>query len=585
MAEVEIQTERVDDIPLLIRQQEQMGIPDVLNEVIRPHGNRKGLSVGWLVAAWLSYMLSEADHRMSEVEPWAEQHMQTLQALLPEPVQVKDFTDDRLADVLRALSDDETWEEIETRLGQRLVRVYELSPGPVRVDSTSVAVYHDTEGRTLFRHGHSKDHRPDLAQFKVMLGALDPLGMPIATLVVASHEADDGLYLPAIERSRSVVGQGGRVYRRKIFRLYIGDCKMGALATRAAIHASGDSYLVPLARTGKVPALLTSLLKRVWAKEQALHPIWPPEDEGPQERPRWLALGFETTRPQQAQVKGQVVNWNERVLVVYSPALARQARQGLEKRLQRAEEAVKALTPPRGRGRRQWTDVEGLQARVEAILKQQRVEGLLEVTYTREVERRHIRRYGPRPARTEERGRYVVQVRRNEEAIREARRRLGWRVYVTNAPPETLSLSQAVWAYRGTPRIDRNFSRLKGHPLGIRPLYVQREDHARGMVRLLSLALRVLTVVEHVVRKGLQAAGEPLKGLYAGNPNRETARPTTERLLKAFRGITLSIVRLPEQTICHVTPLSTLQRRILELLGLSASIYEDLALLVELIPP
>ena len=244
MAEVEIQTERVDDIPLLIRQQEQMGIPDVLNEVIRPHGNRKGLSVGWLVAAWLSSMLSEADHRMSEVEPWAEQHMQTLQALLPEPVQVKDFTDDRLADVLRALSDDETWAEIETR-----------------------------------------------------------------------------------------------------------------------------------------------------------------------------------------------------------------------------------------------------------------------------------------------------------------------------------------------------FSRLKGHPLGIRPLYVQREDHARGMVHLLSLALRVLTVVEHVVRKGLQAAGETLKGLYAGNPNRETARPTTERLLKAFRGITLSIVRLPEQTICHVTPLSALQRRILELLGLSASIYQDLALLVEPILP
>ena len=271
MAEVEIQTERVDDIPLLIRQQEQMGIPDVLNEGIRPHGNRKGLSVGWLVAAWLSSILSGADHRMSAVEPWAEQHMQTLQALLPEPVSVKDFTDDRLADVLRALSDDETWAEIETRLGQRLVRVYELSSGPVRVESTSVAVYHDTEGRTLFRHGHSKDHRPDLAQFKVMLGALDPLGMPIATLVMAGHEADDGLYLPVIERSRSVVGQGGRIY--------IGDCKMGALTTRAAIHASGDYYLVPLARTGKVPALLASLLKQVWAKEQALHPLWPPKKD------------------------------------------------------------------------------------------------------------------------------------------------------------------------------------------------------------------------------------------------------------------------------------------------------------------
>ncbi|MBC7250433.1 MAG: transposase [Anaerolineae bacterium] len=577
MAEVEIRTERVDDIPLLIHQQQKMGIPDVLNEVIHPHGNREGLSVGWLATAWLSYILSEADHRMSEVEPWAEKQLHTLQALVPEPVGVKDFTDDRLADVLRYLSDDETWEEVETCLGQRLIRVYDLHQAPVRLDSTSVAVYHDAEGNTLFRHGHSKDHRPGLAQFKVMLGALDPLGMPIATLVVAGNEADDGLYVPTIARSRPVVGQGGR--------LYIGDCKMGALATRAFIHAGGDYYLVPLAQTGEVPELLARLLEQVWAKEQPLQPIWAPEDEGTNARPKLLALGFETTRRQEAEVKGQAALWEERLLVVYSPTLAKQARRGLRKRLLRAEEELKALTPPRGRGRRQWEDLEALQAAVRAILQKRRVEGLLEVTYEREVERHHIRKYGHRPARTEERVRYVVHGRRNEEAISDARRRMGWRLYVSDAPAEEFSLTQAVWAYRGAPRMERNFSRLKGRPLGIRPLYVQREDHAKGIVRLLSLALRVLTLVEHVVREALQVAGETLKGLYAGNPKRETTRPTTERLLKAFRGITLSIVLLPDRMIRHVTPLSALQRRILELLGLPVSMYEDLALSIGPIPP
>ena len=69
---------------------------------------------------------------------------------------------------------------------------------------------------------------------------------------------------------------------------------------------------------------------------------------------------------------------------------------------------------------------------------------------------------------------------------------------------------------------------------------------------------------------------ETLSGLYAGNPKRQTARPTTERLLKAFRYIDLSVVRLPDQTICHVTPLSELQKRILVLLGIEPSIYEGL---------
>jgi transposase len=581
MVEVEIYTERIDDVPLLVHQQQRVGIPEVLDEVIHPHGNREGLSVGWLTSTWLSYILSEADHRMSEVEPWAERQIQTLSVLLPEPVGVKDFTDDRLADVVRWLSDDETWEEVETRLGQRLIRVYDLKLGPVRLDSTTAAVYHDTEGNTLFRRGHSKDHRPDLPQFKVMLGALDPLGMPLATLVVAGNEADDGLYVPTITRVRRVVGQGGR--------LYIGDVKMGALATRAFVQAGGDYYLMPLAQTGEVPELQTALLEPVWDKRQALQRIYAPsgEDTGAQAevKEELLALGYEVTRPQKAEVNSEWVVWEERLLVVYSPSLAKKARWGLAQRLDRAEWELQALTPPRGRGKRQWDDLEALQGAVQSILKKRRVEGLLEVTYLREVERRHIRRYGDRSARTEEQVRYVIQVQRNSEAIAATRRLLGWRLYATNTPVEELPLTKGVWAYRGAPRIERDFQRFKGRPLGIRPLYVQREDHAKGMVRLLSLGLRVLTLVEHVVREALQAAGETLSGLYAGNPKRRTARPTTERLLKAFRGITLTVVHLPDRTIHHVTPLSELQRRILALMGLSASIYENLVLSVEPIPP
>jgi transposase len=153
---------------------------------------------------------------------------------------------------------------------------------------------------------------------------------------------------------------------------------------------------------------------------------------------------------------------------------------------------------------------------------------------------------------------------------------MGWRLYATNAPVEKLPLSKAVNVFRGGPSIERNFARLKGRALGISPLYVQREDHACGMVRLLSLALGALTLVEHVVRKELKSAGETLSGLYAGNPKRQTARPTTERLLKAFRSIYLNVVHLPNQAIRHVTPLSALQERILVLLGIEPAIYEGL---------
>lgn len=570
MTEVTIHTECVDDIPLLFGFLQQMGIQETLDDSVDPHGNRKGLSVGWLTTAWLSYIVSESDHRMIEVEPWAEEHMETLSAMIPQAVDVKDFTDDRLADVLEWLSRDNVWEGVEDHLSQHLIQVYDLHQEPIRLDSTTASVYHDTEGNTLFRHGYSKDHRPDLPQFKVMLSALDPMGMPLATLVLAGSEADDGLYIPAVIRAHQSLGCGGH--------LYVGDSKMSAMDTRVFIQAGRDYYLTPLAQVGNVPSLMEELLKPVWNKEQSLELIYPSTatatDDEP--KPKAIALGYETTRHQKAMLANQQIQWEERILVVYSPSLARNARRGLAQRLDNAEQAILALTPPRGRGKRQQKDLNALQACVGAILKKHGVEGLLNIDYMREEEQRSIRKYKDRPARTEKSVRYVVQVKRNQQAISEVRRAMGWRLYVTSASAAELPLSKAVNVFRGAPLMERNFARLKGHPLGIRPLYVQREDHVRGMVRLLSLALRVLTLAEHVVRKKLQSAGETLSGLYSGNPKRQTARPTTERLLKAFSGIYLNTVYLPNQTIHHVTPLSSLQKRILVLLGLSPSIYEGL---------
>jgi len=566
MTEMTIHTEQIDDIPLLFGFLQQMGIQETLDTYADPHGNRRGLSMGWLTTAWLSYIVSESDHRMIEVEPWADQHIETLSALIPQAVDVKDFTDDRLADLLQWFSNDSVWEEVENHLGQRLVQVHDLDQEPIRLDSTTASVYHDTEGNTLFRHGHSKDHRPDLPQLKVMLGTVDPMGMPLAALVLPGNEADDGLYIPTVIRARQVLGQGGH--------LYVGDAKMSALDTRAFIQAGGDYYLTPLAQIGDIPELMEELLKPVWNKEQSLELIYPLTDET---KPKAIALGYEVTRGQEAMLTNQQkMEWEERLLVVYSPSLARKARRGLSQRLNNAEQAILALTPPKGRGKRQQKDLNALQSSVGSILKKYRVEGLVDVSYIREEEQRSIRKYKDRPARTEKSIRYVVQVQRDQQAISEVRRAMGWRLYATSAPVEKLPLSKAVNVFRGGPRMERNFARLKGRPLGISPLYVQREDHVCGMVRLLSLALRVLTLVEHVVRKELKSAGETLSGLYAGNSKRQTARPTTERLLKAFRSIYLNVVQLPNQAIRHVTPLSALQKRILVLLGIDPAIYEGL---------
>ena len=84
--------------------------------------------------------------------------------------------------------------------------------------------------------------------------------------------------------------------------------------------------------------------------------------------------------------------------------------------------------------------------------------------------------------------------------------------------------------------------------LSLTPMYVQRDDHDTGLIRLLSIALRVLTLLEFVGRRRLTAEGTTLAGLYAGNAKRDTARPTAERLLETFPEITLTIIAGAQQT-------------------------------------
>ena len=125
--------------------------------------------------------------------------------------------------------------------------------------------------------------------------------------------------------------------------------------------------------------------------------------------------------------------------------------------------------------------------------------------------------------------------------------------------------------------IERGFARLKGNPLSIAPTYLQKGEHITGLVRLLSIALRLITLVEFSVRRSLARRKSTLAGLYPGNPKRATANPTTELILQAFKDIYFSVVRLPDQDIVHVTSLSDLQQRILKLLDFSADIYQRLS--------
>lgn len=572
IAGLRIETERVDDIPLVVAQMRRMELPEVLDSRVVTHGNRQGLSIGWTVVVWLAYVLSEADHRLSQVRPWAARRLDTLRACTGQEVREEDLSDDRLADVLRALADDETWASVEHGLVLSLLRVYDLRPTGagatgVRVDMTTARGYGQVDADGLFQFGHSTDHRPDLPQVKIALTTLDPLGLPVASAVVAGHHADDPLYRPLLKRMHDSLSVRGL--------LVVGDCKMAALDTRADIHDYRSFYLCPLSAVQAPPATLA----RDLAAAQAA-PGSPPEriertrPDGTREH---IADGYERSETLRTMLDGwRTVTWTERRLLLRSRVQAAAAETALRARLERARQAILDLTTPR-RGKARLADTAAVEQAATVIVARERVEGLLQVQVTEQGRERRVRGYRGQPARTVTQRTLTATAIVDAAALDEASGLLGWRVYATNAPAATLSLTQAALAYRGQYSVERAFGRLKGRPLALTPLYLDRDDHATGLIRLLTLALRVLTTAEHAVRQGLAAQERTLTGLYAGNPRRATARPTTELLLAAFRDLTLTVLATPTVTHRSLTSLTPLQEDILALLGLPAHTYRALA--------
>jgi transposase len=410
-------------------------------------------------------------------------------------------------------------------------------------------------------YGVSKDHRPELRQFKEVLSTLDPVGVPLCSAMVAGHCADDPLYVPIWQRMVEVIGRADF--------LVVGDCKLASLANRAQIQEGGGYYLAPLAMTGDAPEQL-----RRWVLQPPVEPV----DlylSGVKER---IGQGFEVVVAQiwtPPKTESHVI-WHERVFVMSSDKLGRRQQQGLAARLQRTEQALRKLKPDTK------TELAHLMAQSQALLMRNDVGAYLDVTWAPHTKqtKHYLKRgrHGPdSPFEMVETTTWQLQITRNDDAIEAFNQLAGWRLYVTNAPVARLDLNGALTCYREEWQPERGFHRLKGAALAIRPLLLRSDQRIAGLIRILVIALRVLTLLEFVARRQLNQQVEPLRGLYAGNPKRAAPNPTAERLLQAFADITLYSVTDDQQTTYQVTPLSALQRRILELLGIPETVYTSLA--------
>jgi len=560
--------ERVDNIPVILVWLIKMKVDVLIDSVWTPHGNWQGLSYGKLAVLFITYVIQSRTHNLSKMEEWVEKHRNVLEGLTGWTIREKEATDDRLGILLENLGEDEeSIYEMQQKLGTHQIQAFELPTKVARYDTTSFSVHHEPSKpgeamHELLRFGHSKDHRPDLLQFKQGLATLDPVGVPIYTDTISGETADDKRYIPAWKAMSAAIGHPHF--------LFVCDCKAANIETRATVQEGDGRYLFPMPLTGKIPE---------WLQQQVLSqtalPIILQEVKDKDGKPREYGQGFvvEAERSHQL-VDGKEITWTEQCFVTQSKTHAYRKRQAIQVRLEKTRKSLNSLKA------KSDENLASFQHRAEQVLKRHNVTSFFTVAVTQTVskKKRYLKpgRPGPNtPYEIEKVQKLHLSYQELDKPIELAIHMAGWRIYVTNASADEISLEQAMLHYREEWQVEHGMHRFKKGALPVIPLSIRLPDRIRGLMLLLFIALQALTLIEFVARRSLQKQDTAVAGLIPGNPKRTLKRPSAERLLAVFDPLHLVIENAADTVEWFLNEeLNPIQVQVLALLGLSVQIYQ-----------
>jgi hypothetical protein len=230
-------TARVDDVALLIGQMIPMGLPEVLDRPIPRHGTQRGRRWGWTAVMGLAPRLTAGEPRQVAVAGSLQGRPHPLSRLTAHVIQPLDGRDDRRRPLLTPWSKPTYGHQSARDLQARSLAVHALPQEVLRGDAPTVSGAHAVTAEGLLQLGQSQAE-PTRPPLQGMLGALAPVGRPLATEVLAGERADEGVALARMERLRPGVQTTGL--------LVVGAGQRRAWATRASLTGHHDGSVSPL---------------------------------------------------------------------------------------------------------------------------------------------------------------------------------------------------------------------------------------------------------------------------------------------------------------------------------------------------
>jgi transposase len=541
--QLSIRPVRLGSLPILRQVVEKLGIEDAFLTHVN-HDRRDKVPVSETLTIALLNVMTERFplYKMGE---WA------LERGVISPEKAECFTDDRVGRALdRLFCADRA--AITTQIVLNAIQSYNIEINRIHNDSTSVTLfgdydnYEDTKAAKP-KHGHNKDHRPDLKQLLFSLSVADDGAVPLHFKVWDGNVTDDTTHIRNWTALRSLVGRADFIY--------VADCKLCVRETMQLIHTEGGFFVTVMPQTRQEISRF-----RQWLDENT---------------PQWQdALCLPNTRRKDG---------TPRVFLTYdSPFLSAEGYRiiwvkSMDKqnddekrrsvRIQRTEDGLIALSTHVHSNRSK------LEKTVLATLRDNQTEEYYEWQIVRDVEESFKQQTRGRPTATTSFKKIETEVYRltwcqKADRVQHDARYDGIFPLITNRQEPARKVLEY---YKYQPYLEKRHQQLKS-VYNVAPVLLKNPQRIEALLLLYFLGMLVTALIERTVRKEMDRKG--LKSIPLYPENRACKSPTADKLLDVFTDVRLQYICRGNRII-QIVPdvLSQKQRLVLGLIGLKPEKY------------
>lgn len=532
----------LDHLGLVATTIEELGLVKKIDDRISV-SKQKGAktAIGQRVSAMILNGLGFIDDRLYMFPEFLKN--KPVDRLLGEGLCGEDFNDDALG---RAL--DKIHEYGETKLFSELafeIGVEQNLLGKsAHIDSSSLSVEGEyveqasscvekpltQKERVLPKHGHSKDHRPDLKQMVINLATTGQAGFPIWMEAHSGNASDKKILYEAAQKMQTFCKQ---IEQAPAF-LYVAD---------SAMYDSCLKSKEEMKWLSRVPE------QHKVTKELLQHH----DDEL-----SWTQLD-DDYKICMVQTRYQEVH--QRWCIVHSEPAYKRESITLEKRIMSVkEEQDKALWHLGNQIFACEEDARKAAQLFEKSLKYHTVEWEIHSVMKHKSKGRPAKDSVP-----EARGYQVIgQLCRDEQRIELIRRQKGRFILATNEfDPEILPDTAILKEYKEQSKTEKGFRFLKDDTFEVSSIFLKKPERITALMMVMTLCLMVYGFAEYKLRKSLLAAQDTLPNQM----NKPTQQPTMKWIYHLFHGVSLIRIQIEQHIQEIVINLNPTLRKIIQYFG------------------